>query len=157
MEEASDQARDLREDALFEATQCRGRNRQAADVKVYLEGKTGTSEKVVNGRYSKKQVLNSFTAIIPAEQSRLQVLVMMDEPHPPHTPPPPPHTPPPAPPPPPSPRPAGNARLHYFRWNAVPTGGKVIARICALLASSRAAICRLRPPYSAASREQVRR
>ena len=39
-----------------------------ADVKgYYIGGKTGTSEKVVNGRYSKKQVLNSFTAIIPAD------------------------------------------------------------------------------------------
>ena len=39
-----------------------------ADVKgYYIGGKTGTSEKVVGGRYSKKQVLNSFTAIIPAD------------------------------------------------------------------------------------------
>src|ERR1700716_1830593 len=38
-----------------------------ADVKgYYIGGQTGTSEKVVNGRYSKKQVLNSFTAIVPA-------------------------------------------------------------------------------------------
>ncbi|MDP1582380.1 MAG: penicillin-binding protein 2, partial [Bradyrhizobium sp.] len=39
-----------------------------ADVKgYYVGGKTGTSEKVVGGRYSKKQVLNSFTAIMPAD------------------------------------------------------------------------------------------
>ena len=52
-----------------------------ADVKgYYIGGKTGTSEKVVNGRYSKKQVLNSFTAIIPADNPQFQVLVMLDEP-----------------------------------------------------------------------------
>jgi cell division protein FtsI (penicillin-binding protein 3) len=52
-----------------------------ADVKgYYIGGKTGTSEKVVNGRYSKKQVLNSFTAIVPADNPQFQVLVMLDEP-----------------------------------------------------------------------------
>ena len=52
-----------------------------ADVKgYYIGGKTGTSEKVVNGRYSKKQVLNSFTAIIPADNPQYQLLVMLDEP-----------------------------------------------------------------------------
>ena len=52
-----------------------------ADVKgYYVGGKTGTAEKVVNGRYSKKQVLNSFTAILPADNPQYQVLVMLDEP-----------------------------------------------------------------------------
>jgi cell division protein FtsI (penicillin-binding protein 3) len=83
-----------------------------ADVKgYYIGGKTGTSEKVVNGRYSKKQVLNSFTAIIPADNPQYQLLVMLDEPKP-------------------------LPETHGFitsGWNAVPTGGKVIARIGPLL------------------------
>jgi len=83
-----------------------------ADVKgYYIGGKTGTSEKVVNGRYSKKQVLNSFTAIVPADNPQFQVLVMLDEPKP-------------------------LPETHGFLtsgWNAVPTGGKVIARIAPLL------------------------
>src|SRR4029453_7023773 len=33
----------------------------------YVGGKTGTSEKVVGGRYSKTKVLTSFTAILPAD------------------------------------------------------------------------------------------
>jgi cell division protein FtsI (penicillin-binding protein 3) len=77
----------------------------------YVGGKTGTSEKVVNGRYSKKQVLNSFTAILPADNPRYQVLIMLDEPQP-------------------------LPETHGFitsGWNAVPTGGKVIARIAPLL------------------------
>ncbi|MFZ2157966.1 MAG: penicillin-binding protein 2 [Bradyrhizobium sp.] len=83
-----------------------------ADVKgYYIGGKTGTSEKVVGGRYSKKQVLNSFTAIMPADNPQFQVLVMLDEPKP-------------------------LPETHGFitsGWNAVPTGGKVIARIAPLL------------------------
>jgi cell division protein FtsI (penicillin-binding protein 3) len=83
-----------------------------ADVKgYYIGGKTGTSEKVVGGRYSKKQVLNSFTAIIPADNPQYQLLVMLDEPK-------------------------ALPETHGFitsGWNAVPTGGKVIARIGPLL------------------------
>jgi cell division protein FtsI (penicillin-binding protein 3) len=83
-----------------------------ADVKgYYVGGKTGTSEKVVNGRYSKKQVLNSFTAIMPADNPQFQVLVMLDEPKP-------------------LPETYG---FITSGWNAVPTGGKVIARIAPLL------------------------
>jgi len=83
-----------------------------ADVKgYYIGGKTGTSEKVVGGRYSKKQVLNSFTAIIPADHPQYQLLVMLDEPK-------------------------ALPETHGFiasGWNAVPTGGNVIARIAPLL------------------------
>ncbi|WP_454617506.1 peptidoglycan D,D-transpeptidase FtsI family protein [Bradyrhizobium cenepequi] len=85
---------------------------KSADVKgYYIGGKTGTAEKVVNGRYSKKQVLNSFTAIMPADNPKYQLLVMLDEPK-------------------------ALPETHGFitsGWNAVPTGGKVIARIAPLL------------------------
>jgi cell division protein FtsI (penicillin-binding protein 3) len=83
-----------------------------ADVRgYYIGGKTGTSEKVVNGRYSKKQVLNSFTAILPADNPQYQLLIMLDEPK-------------------------ALPETHGFitsGWNAVPTGGSVIARIAPLL------------------------
>jgi cell division protein FtsI (penicillin-binding protein 3) len=83
-----------------------------ADVQgYYVGGKTGTSEKVVNGRYSRKQVLNSFTAIMPADNPKYQILIMLDEPQP-------------------------LAETFGFitsGWNTVPTGGKVIARIAPLL------------------------
>lgn len=83
-----------------------------ADVKgYYIGGKTGTSEKVINGRYAKKRVLNSFTAILPADNPRYQLLVMLDEPQ-------------------------SLPETHGFitsGWNAVPTGGRVIERIAPLL------------------------
>ncbi|MBR0810759.1 penicillin-binding protein 2 [Bradyrhizobium diazoefficiens] len=83
-----------------------------ADVKgYYVGGKTGTSEKVVNGRYAKKRVLNSFTAILPCDDPKYHVLIMLDEPQ-------------------------ALPETHGFitsGWNTVPTGGKVIERIAPLL------------------------
>jgi cell division protein FtsI (penicillin-binding protein 3) len=83
-----------------------------ADVKgYYIGGKTGTAEKVVNGRYAKKRVLTAFTAILPADNPRYQLLIMLDEPQ-------------------------SLKETYGFitsGWNAVPTGGKVIERIAPLL------------------------
>ena len=56
-------------------------------------------------------MLNSFTAIMPSDNPKYQILIMLDEPQP-------------------------LAETHGFitsGWNAVPTGGKVIARIAPLL------------------------
>ena len=83
-----------------------------ADVKgYYVGGKTGTSEKVVGGRYSKTKVLTSFTAVLPADQPRYLLLIMLDEPQP-------------------TPDTHGYATSG---WNAVPVGGAVIARVAPLL------------------------
>ncbi len=83
-----------------------------ADVKgYYVGGKTGTSEKVVAGRYSKNKLLTTFTAILPADKPRYQLLIMLDEPQ-------------------------GLPETHGFAtsgWNAAPTAGKVIARIAPML------------------------
>jgi cell division protein FtsI (penicillin-binding protein 3) len=77
----------------------------------YVGGKTGTSEKVVGGRYSKTKVLTTFTAILPADKPRYQIMIMLDEPQ-------------------------GIAETHGFStsgWNAAPTAGRVIARIAPML------------------------
>ena len=77
----------------------------------YVGGKTGTSEKVVGGRYSKTKVLTSFTAVLPADQPRYALLIMLDEPQ-------------------------ASAETHGFAtsgWNAVPVGGTVVARVAPLL------------------------
>jgi cell division protein FtsI (penicillin-binding protein 3) len=83
-----------------------------ADVKgYYVGGKTGTADKVVGGRYSKTKVLTTFTAVVPADQPRYLLLIMLDEPQ-------------------------ASAETHGFNtsgWNAVPVGGAVIARIAPLL------------------------
>lgn len=76
-----------------------------------IGGKTGTAEKVVKGRYSKDHRLNSFIGAFPMEKPKYSVLVMLDEPQP------------------------LKETFGYATsgWNAVPTAGKVIARIAPLL------------------------
>ena len=46
----------------------------------YIGGKTGTADKVVFGRYSKTKVLTDFMAVLPADQPRYLLLIMLDEP-----------------------------------------------------------------------------
>ena len=46
----------------------------------YIGGKTGTADKVVIGRYSKTKVLTDFMAVLPADQPRYLLLIMLDEP-----------------------------------------------------------------------------
>mgnify|MGYP001231039558 CR=1 FL=1 len=83
-----------------------------AEVPGYLVGgKTGTAEKVVNGRYAKNKLLTSFTAVFPMDKPRYLVLVMLDEPKP-------------------------TAETHGFAtsgWNAAPTAGKIVERIAPML------------------------
>jgi cell division protein FtsI (penicillin-binding protein 3) len=77
----------------------------------YIGGKTGTAEKVINGRYSKNKLLTDFMAVLPADKPRYLVLIMLDEPQ-------------------------GLPETHGFAtagWNAGPTAGKVISRIAPLL------------------------
>ena len=83
-----------------------------AEVKGYYVGaKTGTAEKVVGGRYSKTRLLTDVMAVLPADDPRYLVLIMLDEPQ-------------------------IIPETHGFAtsgWNAVPTAAKVIARIAPLL------------------------
>jgi cell division protein FtsI (penicillin-binding protein 3) len=77
----------------------------------YVGGKTGTSEKVVNGRYAKDKLLTAFMGTFPADKPRYLLLVMLDEPKA-------------------TPETHGYATSGY---NAVPAAGKIIARIAPLL------------------------
>src|SRR5262249_52999833 len=83
-----------------------------ADVKgFYVGGKTGTAEKVINGHYSKHRLMTDFMAVLPADDPRFLLLIMLDEPPPP-------------------------AETHGFAtsgWNAAPVAAKVITRIAPLL------------------------
>ncbi len=76
-----------------------------------IGGKTGTAEKVVNGRYDKTKNLTVFTGAFPMENPQYVVLVMMDEPKA-------------------TPESFG---FSTSGWNAVPTAGNIIARIAPLL------------------------
>lgn len=77
----------------------------------YIGGKTGTAEKVVNGRYAKNKLLTDFMAVLPADNPRYLVLIMLDEPQ-------------------------GLPETYGFAtagWNAGPVAAKVIARVAPLL------------------------
>ena len=77
----------------------------------YVGGKTGTAEKVVNGRYAKHKLLTDFMAVLPADKPKYLMLIMLDEPQP-------------------------TPETHGFAtagWNAAPTAAKVIARVAPLL------------------------
>ena len=79
----------------------KGTAKKADVTGYYVGGKTGTAEKVVNGRYSKTKLLTTFTAVLPADKPRYLLLIMLDEPQP-------------------------LPETHGFAtsgWNAVPTGG----------------------------------
>jgi cell division protein FtsI (penicillin-binding protein 3) len=89
----------------------KGTARQAEVPGYYIGGKTGTSEKVFHGRYVHDRVLNSFEAVLPADDPRYVLLIMLDEPQP-------------------LPETQG---YRTSGWNAVPTAGAVVARVAPLL------------------------
>src|SRR5262249_56105472 len=83
-----------------------------ADVKGYYVGaKTGTAEKVVNGRYSKTRLMTDVMTVLPADKPKVLLLIMLDEPQ-------------------------AIPETHGFAtsgWNAVPVAAKVIEQIAPLL------------------------
>jgi cell division protein FtsI (penicillin-binding protein 3) len=83
-----------------------------ADVPGYsVGGKTGTAEKVVNGRYSGSKVLTTFLSTFPTTDPKYLVFVMLDEPQ-------------------------GITETYGYRtsgWNVAPTAGRIIERVAPIL------------------------
>jgi cell division protein FtsI (penicillin-binding protein 3) len=89
----------------------KGSARKADVAGFYVGGKTGTAEKVVNGRYSKTKLLTTFMAVLPADKPRYLITLLLDEPK-------------------------GLPETHGFAtsgWNAAPTAAKIIARVAPML------------------------
>lgn len=82
-----------------------------ADVAGYnVGGKTGTAEKIVDGRYDNDKKISSFAAVFPADKPKYAVYIMVDEP-------------------------VGNKRTWGYAtggWVAAPAVAKVIASIAAI-------------------------
>jgi cell division protein FtsI (penicillin-binding protein 3)/stage V sporulation protein D (sporulation-specific penicillin-binding protein) len=57
-----------------------GTARRAAIKNYAVAGKTGTTQKIVNGRYSNQHHVASFTGFFPADRPQLVVTVVVDEP-----------------------------------------------------------------------------
>ncbi len=63
----------------------RGTGRKAHVPGIAIAGKTGTAQKVVDGRYARDRFVASFLGFVPARSPRLVLVVVLDEPHEPHT------------------------------------------------------------------------
>ena len=96
---------------LFRLNATEGSASKADVIGYRVGGKTGTAEKVVNGRYAKDQRLASFIGAFPMDNPKYLVLVMLDDPKA-------------------LPETYGFATAG---WNAVPTAAKVIERIAPML------------------------
>lgn len=75
-------------------------------------GKTGTAQKVIDGKYSGDKVVSSFVGVFPMRKPEFVVVIMLDEP---------------------SVRLEDGAISHYASQTAAPTAGKVIKAIAPLL------------------------
>ncbi|MDX5594030.1 penicillin-binding protein 2 [Pseudovibrio sp. SPO723] len=87
-----------------------GSGRRAAVPGYDVGGKTGTAQKVVNGKYVEGLYLNSFLAAFPMSDPKYVVLMMLDEP-----------------------QKVDGQPYATAGWNIVPTTGAVIRRIAPML------------------------
>ncbi len=71
-------ARDMRK--LMELVVTEGSGKRAYIAGVRVGGKTGTSEKLVDGQYSEEFAYASFVAIAPVDDPKITLLVIVDEP-----------------------------------------------------------------------------
>jgi cell division protein FtsI (penicillin-binding protein 3) len=83
----------------------------AAIAGYFVGGKTGTAEKVINGRYSKNKNFTTFTAVLPADKPKYVFLTIMDEPQ----------------------AVEGTYGFSTAGWNAGPITGNIIERLAPIL------------------------
>ncbi len=76
-------------------------------------GKTGTAEKVVNGRYDSSKVLSLFASVFPLDKPRYAMMILVDDPHT-------------------EPGQGG----HTAGWNAGEATGRIIAQVAPMLGIS---------------------
>jgi cell division protein FtsI (penicillin-binding protein 3) len=88
-----------------------GSARKANVEGYFVGGKTGTSDKIIHGRYSNDKVFTTFMAIVPADKPKYLYLTLMDEPQA-------------------LPETYG---FHTAAWNAGVVTGKIITRTAPLL------------------------
>jgi cell division protein FtsI (penicillin-binding protein 3) len=96
---------------MFRANVERGTAKKADVAGFDVGGKTGTAEKVINGRYSKDKSMTDFIAAFPSNDPQYVLLVMLDEPK----------------------KVAETGGAATAGANAAPTAGRIIARAASLL------------------------
>jgi len=70
--------------AILNGVVNKGTGKRARIEGIEVAGKTGTAQKVVNGRYSDSKFYATFIGFAPLEDPRLAAVVVFDEPHPNH-------------------------------------------------------------------------
>lgn len=110
--------------ALMRLNVLQGTGAKAGGNGYRVGGKTGSQEKVIDGRYDRHKLVSSFAAVFPTDgplaSDRYLVLIMLDEPH-------------------------ATADTFGFAtggWTAAPVAGRVIARIAPDLGVSRSPLPR---------------
>lgn len=73
---------ELMRSMLVEVTCEGGTGTQAAVKDFTVAGKTGTAEKIKNGRYIANEKIASFMGILPAERPEIGIIIVLDNPHP---------------------------------------------------------------------------
>ena len=106
-QETSDQIRYL---MRLNALEGSGRRGDALAKGYRFGGKTGTAEKVVNGRYSNEEVLTLFLSAFPLDNPRYAMIILIDEP---------------------SPERPNTGRT--AGWNAGEVSGRIVSRIAPML------------------------
>ena len=101
-EQTSDKMRHLLRDVVIYGS---GRKADVAGYQVL--GKTGTANKIINGKYKDRVVITSFLAAFPESDPQYALIVVLDEPK----------------------GPENAPYLVTSAWNAAPLGGKIIAQI----------------------------
>src|SRR5699024_7896198 len=66
---------------LVNVTSAEGTASRAAIPGFQVAGKTGTTQKIVNGRYSNRHHVASFTGFFPASRPRVVMTIIVDEPN----------------------------------------------------------------------------
>lgn len=66
--------------ALLRMVVTEGTGRKADAPGYRVGGKTGSAEKLINGRYSKTTVITTFAGVFPMDEPRYVIVVMLDEP-----------------------------------------------------------------------------
>lgn len=92
---------------LLRGVVVKGSGKRANVAGYEVAGKTGTAQKLVNGRYIDKKVMTSFMATFPVSNPRYALFLMMDEPK------------------------ASKETFGFATsgWNTVPTAGEIITAI----------------------------
>ena len=67
--------------SIMEAVVARGTGKSAQIAGYTIAGKTGTAQKVVNGRYSNSDYNVSFVGFVPSRKPQFTIVVVVDSPH----------------------------------------------------------------------------